>query len=706
MSFTSVTYQLAKSIRYTHPNLAISLLISEGFCFGSSFCHAAFESQGALPWWNAALNAVDLLNLDAESATKKISLPGELSEQTLSDIFTRVLNYVLFTHSQKNKHIMQLDNQSQDMMLEVQGGFEMVGSDKKIKTIKSRHTTPMQLMLPAELDLKLDAKRMPGKMTTVANYVHQISVFYEDPFWCVYDPNYSNEDKTKNLHKLTYQKFLNKTDALKVIYESLGSILSVTTCSFEAEETKEIKEFKKVEEDEKTILLQSMNKIISKEDRANFLENELISDRYGCGFFSVAKYLPALLPGFLRLISQGKNGAVRVAQFLECKGNPFDSSYFAYSYLKATEDLKEHSVIDRLWIGAERIISREQKESDGNPRPDDDEITPLVEKKDIPISQNEDGIPWPDIEDENREETDKKLQYIAHLIYQNYVDVEEKCLPESELLKKISEIKEIPVQDNSAFFILTEHAPDVLSEMFKIFLEHEEGFEEVANAFHACIAPPHKVGLDFLFKSTVNFLPDLFDILSKTDKGLDCLGGLLNHIVCNDDSKLDQLILIFHKLERERGSHLLNPLLSLKNKAEPVLFNIIKYGKAIKLGSFLSEPKNSECIASALKLIPIEDLKWLIYHRPQGLGTLFYAAFRSPEGIVQINEMSDETVKEIMKAIKPLMHPANYTKIETNLFCQKKASGLTSSSSSHPFFSSTILSATTTSHAENTTPRI
>lgn len=139
MSQFIIVNKLAKFIQHSNSKLGISMVIAGGYCQGLSVCYAVMKKTGKQAWWQAALHAVVSWDLTKSSLDEEISLPQQEQLHTLREIFTRVLNYVVFHQSSSSileKNFLITD-QNQSSLLSEGGEFELLGVDKTIKKIQS-----------------------------------------------------------------------------------------------------------------------------------------------------------------------------------------------------------------------------------------------------------------------------------------------------------------------------------------------------------------------------------------------------------------------------------------------------------------------------------------------------------------------------------------------------------------------------------------
>jgi len=238
MTQTVLKEKLARYLELTHAKETSDLrkdLLSVGYCYGLSVCHASMKWIDKLAWWEAALIRIANWNGKSKTLKRKANLPDSLNpNETVGQVFERVLNYVVFNHvhDQKSYNDIRLDQIEQPrFLIPEKNYFDMLGPDKKIKQVVSRQCAAGQFKT-RQIKLLLRKKLAANTICLIHSTYHTISVSYKKPYWMLYDPNYPHDiEKGGIIHK----KFASKKSLVAEIVNILGNSIAIEYASLQKE---------------------------------------------------------------------------------------------------------------------------------------------------------------------------------------------------------------------------------------------------------------------------------------------------------------------------------------------------------------------------------------------------------------------------------------------------------------------------------------
>lgn len=197
-----------------------------GLCYGLAVCHSTMLLIGKLNWWEAAL--IQIANWDGtlKSLNKKAYLPdAENPDETLSFIFERILNYIVYNHANVNstwEHIKIGNSQQATFLLPDNNYFEVIFPDKKIKHIHDRKCAA-GFFSTEQIGALLDKQMLSHSICLIHNTYHTISIGYREPDWILYDPNYPHNIQSNHIiHKKFKSKALLANEIQKISGNSLA----------------------------------------------------------------------------------------------------------------------------------------------------------------------------------------------------------------------------------------------------------------------------------------------------------------------------------------------------------------------------------------------------------------------------------------------------------------------------------------------------
>jgi hypothetical protein len=219
---------------------------SHGFCFGFALSYAIMNCLGKLALWRAKLVAV--YSWDGKPSTLKSNyeLPGG-KKIALEDIFEELIQAVTFYHADNAVYdflttddswskwhyryahsVPSIDFKSlwQSNILGVGAAyFEVANCEGQLEHIQADARIEGQFSLEA-LIYVLEPKIFKDCICLVSSEKHAVSVVYNEPFWQVYDANYSH-DSVVTLDKL----FIGKEEVAKEVISILGNKLTIKLAS-------------------------------------------------------------------------------------------------------------------------------------------------------------------------------------------------------------------------------------------------------------------------------------------------------------------------------------------------------------------------------------------------------------------------------------------------------------------------------------------
>lgn len=367
MSQTVINRKLAKFIKSTNHGLAMSLLIAGGYCQGYAICYSAMDSIGKLPWWKAALHAVATWDLNPESLEKEVDLPQQDGRQTLRDVFTKVLDFIVFQQSLRNKQTNNflLADQTQETIFKEKGELEIVGSDKKIKKIADKKSVE-GTFTKEQISRLLDEKMMSGKMTNISSNNHVVSVFYHDPHWGIYNPNYSHSSIE------SMQKYYGtKEELVDEIIRVQSNSIKIQICSLDEKMKVTFPDFPPP-----TLSIENLSLLVGNSDFGKLINKEtegkpeeiiklLVSknNKGKMGLGKIAADNSSVIPNMLRIIAKSKESLGELVKALIAQDSDDDEFINIQKLLALTPDPEgKMPLTDRIWMSIDKLLLESAEE--------------------------------------------------------------------------------------------------------------------------------------------------------------------------------------------------------------------------------------------------------------------------------------------------------------------------------------------------------
>lgn len=237
---------------------------STDFSYGFALCYSAMDSINQREWWEISLVAIT--RWDGREAS--LSLTIKDTKQTLTEIFERVMHYLIFSqsdllqlkhsiapidkgiclyyplHSRKQQMCsLRPDFESKSKNL----SFEIMASDNKIQKIQHSDSIAGTFS-PEDLALLLDENNLNKRIYLLQSYFNTITITYspKDLTWILYNPkyNHASSETMHNIFPLT-DKLLLCEEVLHILGRS---IIITKSCYEENKEEKYVTTFPYFEE--------------------------------------------------------------------------------------------------------------------------------------------------------------------------------------------------------------------------------------------------------------------------------------------------------------------------------------------------------------------------------------------------------------------------------------------------------------------------
>ncbi|MBA3661859.1 MAG: hypothetical protein H0W64_09035 [Gammaproteobacteria bacterium] len=294
-----IKQKLAWFLKLTNPdNQEIAsladYLTSDGFCHGFSISYGSMlviaDKQA---WWEAALIAIAVCPYKASALEEWITLPGADHNNAvqLKDIFTRVLNYIVYHQASDHPSVTPFQPKHLDQLNILTKFFEFLHEGKiyKIEQLKSI----AGYFSIDSLEQSLNANTIAGNICLLQAPQHTICLAYKDNRWILYDPNYLHTSPY-TIHRI----FNTKRALAREIIQCLGSSIGITVAAFDHTKVIGFPEFEK----------------LLKLNTAEFIQDY--------GLYAMAETAPELLPTVI-------NSLVK---------NPSEDYRFAVAMMRSTPD--------------------------------------------------------------------------------------------------------------------------------------------------------------------------------------------------------------------------------------------------------------------------------------------------------------------------------------------------------------------------------